>query len=283
MIYNNGNVYEGEWKNDKRNGQGKIIYKNCDIYEGEWKDDKLLNIIYHLSTSLNKIITNCYVVNEISVGYGIIEYPDESVYDGDIYDNEPNGFGKMISKDGDVKIGIWEKSILTDSKICLPQCNICMVYKDVSDFSVPCDKCNKRICKTCYDNHYKEIKKGDIIGKSIVSCPFCREISFHTEIDESLKNLIINEKTNKIGKCKFCLEYEKIEESCNEDNITANFPEGFVCQECIIPNAIKRCPGCNVYIEKNGGCNHMICLKCSFDFCWICLQNWNTHNINLCR
>jgi len=25
-------------------------------------------------------------------------------------------------------------------------------------------------------------------------------------------------------------------------------------------------------IEKNGGCNHMVCRKCKTDFCWACLQ-----------
>ena len=33
MIYNNGSRYEGEWKNDKRNGKGVFIssyYFNCE-------------------------------------------------------------------------------------------------------------------------------------------------------------------------------------------------------------------------------------------------------------
>ena len=35
MIYKNGDIYEGEFKNDKREGNGKMIYKNGDIYEGD--------------------------------------------------------------------------------------------------------------------------------------------------------------------------------------------------------------------------------------------------------
>ena len=31
-------------------------------------------------------------------------------------------------------------------------------------------------------------------------------------------------------------------------------------------------------IEKNGGCNHMTCRKCNFEFCWLCSQNWRTHS-----
>ena len=36
----NGNVYEGEWRDDKRHGHGKCTFSTGDVYEGEWKDGK---------------------------------------------------------------------------------------------------------------------------------------------------------------------------------------------------------------------------------------------------
>ncbi|KAI7863140.1 hypothetical protein BDF14DRAFT_1876392 [Spinellus fusiger] len=42
----------------------------------------------------------------------------------------------------------------------------------------------------------------------------------------------------------------------------------------------KPCPGCQTAIEKNGGCNHMICKKCEHHFCWVCMRSWNSHNSN---
>ena len=33
---------------------------------------------------------------------------------------------------------------------------------------------------------------------------------------------------------------------------------------------VKFCPKCHSPIEKNYGCNHMTCIKCKFNFCWIC-------------
>jgi hypothetical protein len=32
----------------------------------------------------------------------------------------------------------------------------------------------------------------------------------------------------------------------------------------------KLCPQCRVPIEKNGGCNHMTCGACKFNWCWLC-------------
>ncbi|KAL3310731.1 hypothetical protein Ciccas_010699 [Cichlidogyrus casuarinus] len=39
----------------------------------------------------------------------------------------------------------------------------------------------------------------------------------------------------------------------------------------------KACPKCSTDIEKNGGCNHMTCSKCSYQFCWICEGDWLNH------
>jgi ariadne-1 len=39
----------------------------------------------------------------------------------------------------------------------------------------------------------------------------------------------------------------------------------------------KDCPKCNSAIEKNGGCNHMTCRKCTYEFCWICSGPWLNH------
>jgi len=37
------------------------------------------------------------------------------------------------------------------------------------------------------------------------------------------------------------------------------------------------CPKCKWPIEKNGGCNHMTCMQCHHEFCWICKANWGGH------
>eukprot|EP00670_Eutreptiella_braarudii_P010211 CAMPEP_0174311368 /NCGR_PEP_ID=MMETSP0810-20121108/3671_1 /TAXON_ID=73025 ORGANISM="Eutreptiella gymnastica-like, Strain CCMP1594" /NCGR_SAMPLE_ID=MMETSP0810 /ASSEMBLY_ACC=CAM_ASM_000659 /LENGTH=499 /DNA_ID=CAMNT_0015419593 /DNA_START=109 /DNA_END=1605 /DNA_ORIENTATION=- len=39
----------------------------------------------------------------------------------------------------------------------------------------------------------------------------------------------------------------------------------------------KACPACESPIQKNDGCNHMVCSKCKHDFCWVCLGPWSKH------
>jgi ariadne-1 len=42
----------------------------------------------------------------------------------------------------------------------------------------------------------------------------------------------------------------------------------------------RSCPRCKRRIEKNGGCNHMQCNQCNYEFCWICGHEWNSHTVN---
>ena len=43
-----------------------------------------------------------------------------------------------------------------------------------------------------------------------------------------------------------------------------------------IADNTKPCPGagCGVPVEKKGGCFHMTCTTCAFEFCWECLADW---------
>ena len=40
---------------------------------------------------------------------------------------------------------------------------------------------------------------------------------------------------------------------------------------------IKSCPGCNVAVEREGGCSHITCAVgvCHLQWCWLCEKEWN--------
>jgi len=42
------------------------------------------------------------------------------------------------------------------------------------------------------------------------------------------------------------------------------------------------CPSCGIPMRKAGGCNHMTCRKCGYEFCWICKFKYHGHSDNQC-
>ncbi|KAI0373177.1 hypothetical protein BV20DRAFT_962974 [Pilatotrama ljubarskyi] len=42
----------------------------------------------------------------------------------------------------------------------------------------------------------------------------------------------------------------------------------------------RTCPKCENNIEKNGGCNRILCRHCQYQFCWLCMKNWSVHGYN---
>src|SRR6202035_3828672 len=73
QIYSDGApVYEGSWKNDRREGHGVYVSANGDRYEGGWKGDK-------------------------QNGYGL-HTTTETEYAGGWIDGIPNGHGRRLWK-----------------------------------------------------------------------------------------------------------------------------------------------------------------------------------------
>lgn len=66
-----------------------------------------------------------------------------------------------------------------------------------------------------------------------------------------------------------CRLLKKWIKKCDDDSETSNW----------IAANTKECPKCNVTIEKDGGCNHMVCKNqnCKHEFCWVCLGSWQPH------
>ncbi|KAJ2707328.1 hypothetical protein FB645_000839 [Coemansia sp. IMI 203386] len=64
-----------------------------------------------------------------------------------------------------------------------------------------------------------------------------------------------------------CYLASKWLEKCRDDSETSSW----------IKVNTKECTKCRSTIEKNGGCNHMTCRECRYEFCWVCMGPWSEH------
>jgi hypothetical protein len=88
FIADNGNKYEGEWRNDKRKGQGKATYNTGDVYSGSWKNCK-------------------------RHGYGTMYIENGDIYEGSWEQGFKNGPGTYRWKDGEVDISMYSSDYRT--------------------------------------------------------------------------------------------------------------------------------------------------------------------------
>ena len=140
MIYTNGAKYEGQWKNDKKNGKGIFTsshYFNCKYkvgmkYEGEFKDDKFDG--YGVTSYTNGDKFEGEWKNNKQYGKGVVSYFDGSKYEGEwkngkfdgigifylkngerfegrFFDNKYNGYGKYYYNNGDYLEGIFKNDL----------------------------------------------------------------------------------------------------------------------------------------------------------------------------
>ena len=130
-----GMVYEGEKKNGKRHGKGKITYQNGSVYDGEWEDD--MRHGFGTETRDGKVIYTGMWKNNMREGEGTVYYTDcgvevwykgmwkegmqhgkgESicagrvVYSGEWRCGDKHGYGMMTYPNGDMCEGKWEHGV----------------------------------------------------------------------------------------------------------------------------------------------------------------------------
>ena len=91
----NGNTYEGDYKDDRRNGRGVFTFANGDKYEGDFRDDK-------------------------RHGVGAYNWANGSIYVGEYRDDERSGQGVHLQIRKEGTRGIWENGTINGQTLACP-------------------------------------------------------------------------------------------------------------------------------------------------------------------
>ncbi|KOC67184.1 MORN repeat-containing protein 3 [Habropoda laboriosa] len=103
--------YRGEWKNDMKEGRGKMLDRDGWIYEGNWLNNKKNG--YGVLSKFSKedhTIHQHYIgewVDGKKQGFALSWFENGSMYEGDFCRNERHGYGRMWHCNGDYYEGSW--------------------------------------------------------------------------------------------------------------------------------------------------------------------------------
>ncbi len=108
IEYPNGDVYEGEVRNGKPNGLGKVTYASGDIYMGGFSYGKRYGYGIYIESD-GSVYEGEWKDNK-SHGFGKATYGSKSAFRGDVYegdfrDSSRHGFGKYTWVNGDIYEG----------------------------------------------------------------------------------------------------------------------------------------------------------------------------------
>ena len=190
------------------------------------------------------------------------------------------------------------------------ECFICYEMKNIADF-IKIDGIAHDFCSSCLVSHVtQKIFSNQIID---IKCPDNCGVSY---TDEEIHRILTNnvDLYNKYKKFKkiailsqdpnicWCVRVE-----CTGYMKGDNLSQKLICNLCgqemcflcrnawhggqnceeamnsefnkyVLRVEVKECPKCKSKIEKNLGCNHMICSRCHHEFCWICLGQYSRHH-----
>uniref|UniRef100_A0A8C9S7L0 RBR-type E3 ubiquitin transferase n=1 Tax=Scleropages formosus TaxID=113540 RepID=A0A8C9S7L0_SCLFO len=224
-----------------------------------WDKEKLME--RYFDGNLDKLFSECHVINpskksrtRLNTRSSAQDMPCQICYL-----NYPNSVSITLS----YKYILMEQSL--GEKLCL-RTLICDVnfQRLITDSKVKLKyqhlitnsfvECN-RLLKWCPAPDCHHVVKVQYPDAKPVRCKCGRQFCFNC-----------GENWHDPVKCKWLRKWIK---KCDDDSETSNW----------IAANTKECPKCHVTIEKDGGCNHMVCRNqnCKAEFCWVCLGPWEPH------
>ena len=102
-TYSNGDVYDGEFANGKKNGHGRKTWASGDVYDGGWNNDQRSG--EGTLTKTNHLTYKGAWKDNMPEGQGKMVYPNGTVYDGNWVGNKHSGHGRLTMADGETYDG----------------------------------------------------------------------------------------------------------------------------------------------------------------------------------
>jgi len=186
-TWNDGSKYTGDWKNGKRDGNGTFTSSNGRVYSGDWLEDKKhgKGIIKHTSGTTYEGEWS----NDKMHGKGKKVCRDYT-YDGSWKEGSKHGKGKKILANGDVFSGVWSGGKIGNG---LLKESSGAVYKQVYNNGdlVSSKRCvSSQILDMIDGSPSKRPRTGGeaaigvhVLSKRDVECPICFH-RFSTEVDQ---------------------------------------------------------------------------------------------------
>ena len=106
-IYDNGDQYEGGFKDGKKHGQGTYIFANSkEKYVGEWMEDMMTG--EGTFTMREGHVYICWFLDSKFHGKGTINFDNGDKYVGKFKDGKKHGQGTYIKPKGRKYVGEWK-------------------------------------------------------------------------------------------------------------------------------------------------------------------------------
>ena len=205
-----------------------------------------------------------------------------------------------------------------NKKLILNECNVCFDEVQDEEKKFNALPCGHICCTQCWLNYLKtliteakveKIKCVDHQCKEIISEDFIlKHINEDQKLVEKYQKFkkraeIINDPNKKQCPNPDCESF--LEKSSKTNYVKCQNGHEY-CFECLKPphgksrcdeimekdfmkwkkhKRVKRCPRCKMYTEKNEGCNHMTCISCKYQWCWLCegAYSYGHYNSGKCQ